>query len=384
VAMISSNTTDAHAAASLQFRQRVLFVVKVFLALMLIGFALWFEIRVLLLGFTGLLLAVFLYVISDWFTHRLKLRHYWIALLLTCVLILGVLGSMIWLIEWRVSGQVDKLRASLPAAWARLQVGLDKHSWAGQIVDQARIELEDLPNQGLLGRGMGLLARTGKVFAEIFVVLFVGLFLAINPQLYVRGALRLVPLASRARAREVMTASGWLLWWWLVGQLVSMAFIGVVTGLVIWGLGVPLALTLGVIAALLNFIPNFGPILAVVPAGLLAVMQGPAAVLWVVIAYIAIQSVQNHVVTPLVQQQVVRLPPVILILSQLFMYYWAGLLGMALAPPLAALVILVVQKLYVRDALRDPMQRTQGWWPDEKPGNAATMPPKQGSDSNGP
>lgn len=163
-----------------------------------------------------------------------------------------------------------------------------------------------------------------------------------------------------------------------------MAFIGVVTGLAVWGLGVPLALTLGVIAALLNFIPNFGPILAVAPAALLAVMNGPTTVLWIVIAYIAIQALQNHVVTPLVQQQVVRLPPVILILSQLFMYYWAGLLGMALAPPLAALVILIVQKLYLRDTLHDPMKETKGWWPDETPIDTASVQSRLGDDSNRP
>lgn len=164
--MISSSTIDVRPVTLPQFRQRVLFVVKVLLVLLVAVFALWYEIRVLLVGFTGLLLAVFLYVISDWFTRRLKLRHYWISLLLTCLLILGILGSMIWLIEWRISGQVDKLRASLPAAWARLRTGLDNHGWLGQIIEQARVELENLPNQGVLGRGVSLLARTARLWLK--------------------------------------------------------------------------------------------------------------------------------------------------------------------------------------------------------------------------
>ena len=84
---------------------------------------------------------------------------------------------------------------------------------------------------------------------------------------------------------------------------------------------------------------------------------------WVIVAYAVIQLLQNHVVTPLVQQEAVQLPAVLLMLSQVFMYYWAGVLGLALAPPLAATVMKVVQMLYVRDTLGDPMAKSDGFWP---------------------
>jgi predicted PurR-regulated permease PerM len=371
--MISNRTSDGSEDRLSEFKHRVNFVVATLLAVIALLLCLWFQIRVLLLGFTGLLLAVFLYSIADWIRRRFK-WPYWLSLLITCIFLLAVLAGTVWLIEWRVSEQVDDLRTRLPAAWAQVKAKVPDHGWIRWMTDQMQTQVQMLPSQSLVGHGIGFLTRMGRIVTDTFVVLFVGLFLAISPGLYIRGTMHLVPQRHRARARELMSASAGLIWWWLIGQLVAMAFIGVLTGLVVWMLGVPLALTLGIAAALLNFIPNFGPIVAAVPAALLAMMQGPMTAVWVLLAYLVIQALQNHVVMPLVQQEAVSLPPVILILSQIFMYYWAGLLGMALAPPLAALAIMFVEKLYVRATLNDPMNDTKGFWPnassDEAPAQA--------------
>jgi predicted PurR-regulated permease PerM len=175
------------------------------------------------------------------------------------------------------------------------------------------------------------------------------------------------------RARQVFEELGDILWYWLLGQLAAMGFIGVLTGLGIWLLGMPLALAVAVIAALVNFIPNFGPVIAAIPALLLAVLQGPTTVLLVVLMYTGFHIVQNHLVVPLVQQRAVRLAPVALMLAQMFLYFWDGLLGMALAPPLAAILLRAVQMLYVEDRLHDPMRRDSGFWPE-----GAEEPPSAG------
>jgi predicted PurR-regulated permease PerM len=118
-------------------------------------------------------------------------------------------------------------------------------------------------------------------------------------------------------------------------------------------LGLPLALVLGVLTFVLAFIPYIGPILAFVPIVLVAFMEGPQTLLWVGLIYVAVMAIESYVVTPLVQQKVIALPPALLLFSQLLMGALAGVLGLALAPPLAVCVIIAVQVLYVRGKLHD-------------------------------
>lgn len=363
IAGIASIARTARTAAT--FRRRVVFTLIAVTVVVGGALALWLAIRVLLLGFAGLLLAAFLYKPSQWLSHTTRLP-YWAALAAVAVLCLALCIGAFWLMGARIAGQVDALQEQLPKAWARVSDYLQQQRWGRWLLGHAASDLKAQQGSVVLS-GLGVLSSASAVLAEFVVVLFVGLFGAINPQLYVRGLMRLIPPVHRPRAREVFQATGDLLWWWLVGQLIAMAFIGVVTALTVWLLGVPLALTLALIAALLNFIPNFGPILSAIPAMMLALLHSPTTAVWVAAAYVVIQLLQNHLVTPLVLQRAANLPPVLLLLGQVLMYAWAGVLGMALAPPLTAVGIKLVEMLYVRDRLGDPMENVQGFWPELAP-----------------
>lgn len=345
------------------FLRRVLLVVAVVGLALGTALILWFQVHVVLLAVAGVLLAVFLYRSSAclmcW-THM----PYWLSLTVTCVLLLLLAGGAAWVTQNRIAAQLDQLGEQLPRSWQQIRAWVDQQAWGRWLVERTNASTRQIASQTLVSSGLGVVSHAGGVLAEAFVVLFIGLFGAISPELYVRGAIRLVPPAQRRRAREILMASGDLLWWWMIGQVIAMAFIGMVTFLSMWLLSVPLALSLALIAAVLNFIPNFGPVLAAVPAAMLALLQGPMTAVWVLVAYILIQFLQNHLVTPLVQQKTVDLPPVILVLAQIFMYYWAGLLGTAMAPALAAVVIRVVQMLYVQDLLGDPMLQDEAFFPE--------------------
>lgn len=328
-----------------------------------VGLLLWFQIHLLLLGFAGVLLAVFLYKLSAGLT-RWTGMPYWVSLAVVCAGLVGLLVGAGWLVGNRITDQADALKQQLPSAWEQAKGHIRQSAGGRWVLDRVQDAAGSMEQSGMVKSGLGLLSSSGTIFAEAFTVLFIGLFGAISPQVYVRGLMRLVPLGRRGLARELLTESGGILWWWIIGQLAAMAFVGVVTGVTVGLLGVPLALTLGLVAALLNFIPNFGPLVAAAPAVVLALAKSPTTALWVAVAYLVIQLVQNHVVTPVIQQQAVQLPPVVMIVAQIFMYYWAGLLGMALAPPLAAVVIHVVERLYVRRTLGDPMKEGEGFWPE--------------------
>ena len=159
-----------------------------------------------------------------------------------------------------------------------------------------------------------------------------------------------------AARREVLEEAGSTLQRWLLAQLVSMGIVGLLTTLGLWLLGVPLALTLGILAALSEFIPNFGPILSAVPAVLLALVDSPRLALWVVVLYAGIQAAESYLITPLVQQRLASLPPVLVIVSQLLGGILFGFLGFALATPLLAVAMVLIKRLYVEDRLGETLE----------------------------
>ena len=118
-----------------------------------------------------------------------------------------------------------------------------------------------------------------------------------------------------------------------------MIAVGIIVTVGLWTLGVPLAGTLGIIAALLTFIPNVGPIVSVVPAVLLAVVISPIKGFLVILLYLLVHFLEGNIITPLLQRQIVRLPPALTMTAQLLLAVVAGPLGLALAAPLTAVAI---------------------------------------------
>src|SRR5690606_5156653 len=150
----------------------------------------------------------------------------------------------------------------------------------------------------------------------------------------------LVPPQHRTRAKEVFDALDVTLHWWLIGRIVSMLIIGVCTSIGLWALDVPLPIALGMFAALLTFIPNIGPIISVILAILLTLQDGGMKVVYVVILYAVLQAVESYLVTPMMQRQMIAMPPALIIASQILLGVFSGVLGILLATPLiAALVV---------------------------------------------
>jgi predicted PurR-regulated permease PerM len=141
---------------------------------------------------------------------------------------------------------------------------------------------------------------------------------------------------------------------WLKGQAIAMVVVGLLTGLGLWALGMPSALTLGLLAGVLEFIPFAGPIIAAVPAILLALAVSPELALWVTLLYVAIQQFEGNLLTPLVQQYAVDLPGAVLLFSLIGFGTLFGTLGVILAAPLAVVTMVLVKRLYVIETLDTP------------------------------
>jgi predicted PurR-regulated permease PerM len=182
------------------------------------------------------------------------------------------------------------------------------------------------------------------------------IYVAADPGLYHRGIMHLVPHRHRARAGDVLSQMATILRRWMRAQLIGMITIGVVTTIVLYALGIPAALPLGILAGLLEFIPNVGPLLSAAPAVLMGFIDGPQKALSVAIAYMVIQQLENHLLIPILMHEGVDLPPVLTIIAQALMALVFGFLGLLIAVPLLAIVMVGVKTLYVEGVVGDVIE----------------------------
>ena len=313
----------------------------------------WLALDLVLTFFAGVLAAVFLRGVAN-------LVHRFVGVPEGSSLLVGGLALLMFatiatrLLSHSVVAQVDDLSANLPLAVTRLRGQVESQPWGQWLLTNMPDPDLLLPQQkGIMSMTTSALSGTLGILATAAVVLFLGIYLAATPEVYRDGALRLVPRARRARAAQVMDEMAHALRWWLVGKLIAMSVIGVATTLGLLALGIAAPIALGLIAAVLTFVPNFGPFLAATPAILLGLLSGPMVALWVAFLYLSIQMVESYVVTPLVQERTVSLPPGLTIGAQVVLGVAAGLLGLALATPLVAAGLVATKRLYVEDALDD-------------------------------
>lgn len=308
--------------------------------------------HVLLLVFAGLLLGLCLSGAGGWLAVHLRLpRPLCVAAI--CLGLIGIAAVATWAAAPAVSAQIDELSQSLPKALDGAAASLERYNWGRALVDRFR-ELDDfLTRKETLTQAGGILSSTAGAIGGFLVFLFIALFVAFDPDLYRRGFLRLVPVKARSRAGEILTKVARTLRLWMAGKLLAMLVVGLSTWLGLLLLGVPLGLTLALLAAVLTFIPNFGPVLSAIPAILLGLTDGPSKALYVGLLYIGVQTIESYILTPLVQKKTVSLPPAIGIVGQLLMGAIAGGLGVLMATPLTAATLVLVKEVYVRDILGD-------------------------------
>lgn len=192
--------------------------------------------------------------------------------------------------------------------------------------------------------------------AGLILVLFIAIYIAASPGLYRQGVLHLVPHNRRERAREVVETLGVTLRQWLVARLIAMVVIGAITGVALALLDVKGAAALGVLAGLLEFIPFFGPVISAVPAIGVALLDSPQKALYVVILYIVLQQLEGNVITPLLLESRLDIPPVLTVVTVAALGVVFGVIGMLIAEPLLAAVLVTTKMLYVNDVVGDEVQ----------------------------
>lgn len=344
---------DSHPGSLLDLAKRAAVITGVVLLLVVLVVGAGYAFDVLMLAFAGLLFAVLLRTIADFVSRHARMGDK-PALAAAVLLVVGGVVGVGWLLVPQVAEQTDELRRTLPKSLDRLTADLKKYETGRWALENAPEANDLMPRRrDLLTRITGVFSTALSAVGSVFVVFFIGLYLAAQPRMYSEGITRLVPPRNRDRAREVMGKIGTALRWWLMGKLVAMVFVGVLVWLMLLVLGLPFALTLAVIAALFTFIPNFGPVISATPAVLIALLDGPTTAVWVVVLFTAIQAVESYVLTPVIQQSVVALPAALTITTQLMLGVFVGGIGLALATPLTLVILVLVRTLYVHDLLGD-------------------------------
>ena len=196
-----------------------------------------------------------------------------------------------------------------------------------------------------------MVETTFGLLANIGIIFFVGIFVAVDPPLYRDGFAKVFAVDRRDRIAEVMNLMGDSMFRWIIGRFIAMLLTGTGTAIALALLGVPMPITIGIATGLLTFIPNIGGIIALVLAALMALTQGISTVGWVVLAYGAIQLIESNVITPMIQQYQTSIPPALLIAFQLIMGVLNGFLGIMIATPLLASLLPLVKELWIKDVL---------------------------------
>ncbi len=324
----------------------------------IVALSYWF--RPLFVAFASLLAGILLAILLDapigWLRQRLRI-HRNLAVGIVIFVALVVLGGFLWAVGPPFASQLSQLAARMPDAVEAVRGFLVQFEWGKNIVAL----LPEVSRFGefapqIIGGISQAFSSTIESIVGTLVALFIGAYLVVDPKLYIEGALKLFRSDRRARMREVLAGMNRALRWWLVGRFASMILVGALTIAALLVMGVPLALGLGLLAGLLGLIPYVGPILAALPAILIAVSQTPILALYVVIVYTGIQVVENYLITPIVQRKLVRLAPVVVIVAQVILGLTFGLIGALLATPIAIIVIVAVQMLHVEDELGDTVR----------------------------
>jgi predicted PurR-regulated permease PerM len=311
----------------------------------------WTLADVVLLIFAASLLACLLRGGAEALARRFGGRPaLWLAIIILALV--GSLGLVLWLRGPFLAGEVSQVWKQLTEQAKAIWNRFGEAEWLQPLVTRLKSYVDE-GTQKIAGMAAGFATTTLGGLGSLVVLLVAAVYFAIDPDLYVAGTLKLLPKAWRPRGGEVMSEMAQVLRWWFVGQFLDMAAVGLMTGIGLYLLGVKLALTLGIIAALFNFVPYIGALAGAVPAVMVALGAGPQTALYVAALFVVVQALEGNVIAPLVQKQTVELAPVLTIFAQTVLGALFGPLGLVLATPLTAAGVVAVRMIYIESVLGD-------------------------------
>ena len=360
-----------------------------FLAIIIALYILWQIKQVLLLAFAAVVFATAINQLVKILQKKLKLkRKPAIAIAVTGVLTF-IIGFIALVIPPFID-QFEELVTLVPFGLERLS---SLNEWVNNLLPDNLIDevrgLKSLTQniQSLMDRLVGnffdLFSTTLGMVLNSLLVIVVTIMLLSNPTPYRQMFLLMFPAFYRQRVQTILKKCEENLGGWAIGILFNMAVIAILSGIALLVLGVRLPLANSLLAGMLTFIPNLGPVLSVVPPAAMALLDAPWKALAVVILYILIQQVESNILTPIVMEKQVSLLPAVTLLSQVAFAVFFGILGLFLALPITVVAQVWIKEVLVKDILdRWQIDRDFNKLNSRNLGMKKKMPPQEVSQPN--
>lgn len=321
--------------------------------------------------------------------ERFHIRRGIASALIVFTVVAALGGTLAWtgptLIE-----QSQELQTQVPAALEKLQKWVDTqrgtvigtviksaaapstpvvpgpvpNTTAGRRAAAAQADSLALPSAAIKQKATALMVGASKylfsfltntltILGGVVMIIFLSIYIGAEPEVYRGWILSVVPAHHRAQMRLVLGEMSTVLRKWLVTQMIAMVVIGVASMAVLLVMGVKAPYALAIIAGLMEFVPTIGPLISAVPAVLMAFVDSPQLALWVAVAYWGIQFVENNLLIPFLMRGEMDLPPAITLVAQALMTVVFGFIGLMVAVPLTAAVLVPIRMVAIRENARE-------------------------------
>lgn len=337
------NSSSGNTKKELSYIQKVWQTVAIVALLVVVILIARVAFNVLLMILAGALIAVYFHGFGDLIERKTKLNRR-----LSMIISVGgsfvFLGTLLWFMGSKMQDQISVLSDSLPNTITAAKVKMDETHTGRKILTY----LSGDNSEKLFSTAQQFFSTSFGVMGNLYVIILLAIFFTANPSIYKNGIIMLIPPKNKPLARVAIDRISTALKGWLKGTMLSMVLITfmIATGLTI--MGIPGAMVLAMFTGMLKLIPNFGSMAAMIPGVLLALTVSTNTAIIVALIYVISQTIVSNIVTPLIQKRMINLPPALTIISQVIMGTLSGALGIILAVPLLAIIIILVDELYVK------------------------------------
>ncbi|GAB2692076.1 AI-2E family transporter [Mucilaginibacter koreensis] len=310
---------------------------------------------VLLMVLAGTLIATYFHGLGDIIQRHTKTKRS-VAMAGSVIITISIIALLVWFLGTKISAQASTISRDIPALVEKAENQLRSTDIGNKIMDN--FSGTDSQKK-LYTTAQNFFSTSFGVVGDLYIIIFMGIFFSVSPSLYKDGVIMLIPKKARPDAICILDRITHTLKAWLKGMMLAMLIIATLSCIGLTIIGVPMGLALAVFAGLLNFIPNFGPVIAMAPAVLIALTMSFNTALTVAILYILIQTLESNIITPTIQKRMINIPPAVSLIGQLIMGSVSGALGIILAVPLIAILMIIIDELYVKKQKDDSPIITQ-------------------------
>ncbi len=334
-----------------KYSSKVLITIGIIIVFFIIISLLYSIPHLLLLLFISILIAIFLDGTANYLHKKINLAHSW-GIFIVIVFIVGLITLSGYLLGPPINNQMSKLAESIPKSINNIESSL-RESKVGRFILTGLPDFSGKDSEKTFDLFKGAFSSVLGGIVDAILVLVLGIYLGVKPSLYIDNLVLLLPQKRRERAHEIIGKMGHALRFWLLGRFIVMISMSILTVVGLYVIGMPLPFALGIITGVLAFVPYLGAFVAFVPVFLVALSESSTMVIYASITYLVLHNIEGYVLTPIIQDHVIAIPPALLIILQIMMYILFGPLGVLVATPLGVVIVVLVQTTYIENILED-------------------------------